>query len=74
MRYVAVRGGRLGRIIPATVDSNHVEGMACMFFMRPLIVLAFAAIALALPVAVAHGGSQWPADSSVDERPPDLPP
>ncbi len=45
-----------------------------MFFIRPLIVLAFAAIALALPVAVAHGGSQWPADSSVDERPPDLPP
>jgi len=45
-----------------------------MFFIRPLIVLAFAAIAVALPVAVAHGGSQWPVDSSVDDRPPDLPP
>jgi hypothetical protein len=46
-----------------------------MFFIRPrVLVLALAAIAFALPVAVAHGGSQWPADSSVDERPPDLPP
>ena len=45
-----------------------------MFFIRPLVALAFALIAVALLVAVAHGGSQWPTDSSVDQRPPDLPP
>jgi hypothetical protein len=41
---------------------------------RPLVVLAFVLIAVALPMGMAHGGSQWPADASVDELPPDLPP
>lgn len=45
-----------------------------MFFICPFVAFALALIAVALPVAVAHGGSQWPAESSVDERPPDLPP
>ncbi|HEU4439377.1 MAG TPA: hypothetical protein VFT36_09000 [Methylomirabilota bacterium] len=41
---------------------------------RPLVALAFALIAVALFAGVAHGGSPWPVDPSVEERPSGLPP
>lgn len=45
-----------------------------MITTRPLIALAILLIGVALPVGVAHAGSQWPDEAVVDERPPDLPP
>ena len=45
-----------------------------MIFIRPLVALLFTLIVFAVPAGVAHGGSRWPADASVEERPPDLPP
>ena len=41
---------------------------------RPLVALSFALIVVASLAGVAHGGSPWPVDPSVEERPPDLPP
>jgi hypothetical protein len=45
-----------------------------MVLTRPLLALVITLITIAVPGGMAHGGSQWPADASVDERPPDLPP
>ncbi|HEY7038529.1 MAG TPA: hypothetical protein VID28_06755 [Methylomirabilota bacterium] len=45
-----------------------------MIFIRPLVALVVTLIVVAVPAGMAHGGSLWPADSSVEERPPDLPP
>ena len=45
-----------------------------MIIPRPFMALGILLIGLALPVSAAHGGSQWSAEPTVDERPPDLPP
>lgn len=45
-----------------------------MLITRHLIVLAIALIGVVLPLGAAQGGSQWPVDPAVEERPPDLPP
>jgi hypothetical protein len=45
-----------------------------MIVIRPLVALVFTLIVVAVPASVAHGGSRWSADVSVEEGPPDLPP
>lgn len=45
-----------------------------MLIARPLIALGILLAGLALPAGAARGGSRWPVDPTVDDRPPDLPP
>ncbi|MGH7367195.1 MAG: hypothetical protein ACREKQ_09170 [Candidatus Rokuibacteriota bacterium] len=45
-----------------------------MIITRPLIALATCLIAVALPAGAPRAESQWPEQSSVEERPRDLPP
>ena len=45
-----------------------------MIITHPRFALATCLIAIALSAGAVHGESQWPAESSVEERPRDLPP